>query len=161
MGYSKQFFVNSDFILGYQTINQSIENSDVNFDAAVAEHRADSGRMGAHNTRNTARVVMRVYGSTLAAGTGLGLLGSRMAPSGTRRLSTGIFFVPVFGFANWYGKATAIVTSSAVVPYVNCLSVFAATPQQQAGITVSCYDLQTGSFVLTDFDFSLTVWGDR
>jgi hypothetical protein len=74
------------------------------------------------------------------------------------RLSTGVYFVPTRGLSTFWGTATAIVSSSTPIPYFQIQPV---TQTQGVGLMVRAYELGTGSFVLTDFDFYLAVHGEK
>ncbi len=166
MTYAKLFFVNSDFILGYQTINQGIDNLDAVYDGMSIYHETSetSDGLGRHKTDKIPRDVLLIQGTVLATssfGSSPGSLGAASATRPITRISTGVYFVPVYGLSSWWGRAVAHVSSSTPIPLINCLSVYPSSQYQQPGITVTCYELGTGSLVATDFDFSLVISGTK
>ena len=171
MAYSKQIFVNSDVPIGYQSINQLIDNLDASFDGMDLEHvSADiplnpgGTDIGRHDSKNVVLDVVQVFGSQFTVslfGNQVEVGSSGNFVTGVTRISAGVYFVEVLGAPTYWGEAVASVTSSTPTPYMQCRSIYPTSPAARPGIVVTCYELGSGSFVATDFDFTLTVCGER
>jgi len=154
MAYSKLFYVTADFILGYQTINQGVDNLDAVYDAMSMLHKNTEEEMGKHDTSATARAVTTIAAASLIS-SGIFLPAATSQEIGSpARISTGVYFVPVAGLSSFWGTAVASVSSSTPVPFIQCQSVTTGN----IGVMVRCYEVST--FTLTDFDFFLAVHGE-
>lgn len=171
MAYVKQVFCNSDYPVGYQSINQLIDNLDASFDGMDAEHvSADiplnpgGTDIGRHDSKNVVLDVLQVYGSRFSVslfGNMVEVESSGNYAGPVTRISAGVYLVEVLGAPTYWGEAVASVTSSTPIPHIDCRSVYPTSPAATPGIVVTCYELGTGSFVATDFDFTLTICGER
>lgn len=168
MAYSKLIFCNSDYPLGYQTVNQQMDNFDASFDAMAAEHReadllldVNSPDLGRHVGKTVVRDVVQVYGTRFTSG----LFGTTVEAqnSGNNvlsivRASAGVYVATLAGIFNYWGSAAA--NSSTAKPLIVCRSVFPTTPNGDPSIIVTCYEMGSGSLVATDMEFTLTVNGE-
>lgn len=173
MAYVKLIFVNSDVPIGYQTINQGRDNLDAVFAGLDAEHiasNAEAGNLviGQHDLQAIPRDVIQVYGASVSV---VGRTAYVSTTPGTFSngtslyLSTGTYFVPLFGLKTYWGEAIASVSSSTSAPHLICRSVYPSKPTTSGalgpGIVITCYEMSSGTSTLTDFDFTLTVYGER
>lgn len=156
MAYSKLFYVNADFILGYQTVNQGVDNLDAVYDAMSTLHKNTEEEIGKHDTPMTARALTTVAAASLIS-SGIFLPAATSSEIGSpSRISTGVYFVPVIGLATFWGTAVASVSSSTPAPFIQCQTIKTGN----TGVMVRCYELGAGAFTLTDFDFFLGVHGE-
>lgn len=157
MSYAKQFYVTADFILGYQTINQAIDNSDAIYDAMALTHKTNEDDTGTHDMPLTARDILKYNGASASATGYPSLLSTRSTVIFPTRFSTGVYFFPVSGLSSYWGTATASVTSATPITFIQVEAITSGTP----GLMVRTYELGTTAFVLTDFDFWLAIHGER
>lgn len=175
--YFRLYFANQDAPIGYQTINVGIGNLNAVYDAFDLDHivedislSSDGPQLGQHDTPNVPREVMQVLGSVYAGSLSTGgFLVSPNPPTfapftyarALTRISTGVYFIPIVGLASFWGQAIGTVTSSGSVPCIQCRSSINNGLNISQGITVTCYELSSGTFTLTDMDFTLTISGTR
>lgn len=167
MSYVKLPFANENYVLGYQTINQSRDNLDAVHDGFIAEHTDANRRVGQHDTQNIPRDIVQVYGLTslsLFIPTQINVSGGRyVSAGGAVRAGVGQYFIPILGLSEFWGQPAAKVTSSASIPLIVARSYYpTALPAQGLGqgITITCYEMSSGALVATNFDFTLAVYGN-
>lgn len=171
--YSKLWFTNSDYALGFRTINQGINNIDAVYNAMTAAHVGDaalSGNLviGQHDDATIPRDVIQLYGTTVTA---IGRTSMVAASPGNYcngvalYLGVGVYFVPVFGLKTYWGEGIAKVSGSSSAPNIMCRSNYPTKPTTSgslgAGIIITCYEVSSGTAALTDFDVTLTIYGRR
>lgn len=167
--YSKLPFCEENYLLGYQTVNQARDNLDSVYDALKVEHStgvASALPVGRHDTQKISRVVIQVYGTgsanTSAWGASPALqITSQYGIQSATRISTGVYLVPISFLSSYWARADPNCTQSST-PILVCRSetpTGTITLPGRTTITVSCYEMSSGSMVLTDMDFTLTVYG--
>lgn len=167
MSYVKLPYANENYVLGYQTINQSRDNLDAIHDGLLAEHSEANRRVGQHDTQKIPRDIVQVYGLTSLSPfipTQLNVSGARyVSAGGAVRAGIGQYFIPILGLSEFWGQPAPRVTSSSSIPLIVARSYYPTALAAQGlgmGITITCYEMSSGALVATDFDFTLAVYGN-
>lgn len=166
MAYLKLFKVESDFALGFQTLNQARDNGeamkdlyDVNHSLGVDGYMNPYGLIGGllsigrHDDRLIARTVLRfAVDTTLPTPVAVPLVGGPMTFAPPVRLGVGQWQVRLLN-SQLIG-AVGLAESNAIVDRkVTCL---VANGSGSPSITVSTWNVATPA--LADFNFDLVVW---
>lgn len=167
MAYSRLVEVVTDYALGYQSINQCRDNLDAILLAADVEHFArdvaagaeEPGRWwGRHNTPKVPRAVGKVTVYLTPGNRYTAVLGGASASVGPIRWeATGVFFAEVYGLTEFYAVCQPHV-SVAVNRFIVSRPWY-PVPPQKSGIYFACYELISGVWTLTDYDFCMTLYG--
>lgn len=183
MSYVKLPLVCQDYPLGRSTYNQACENLTATRAAWGEQHgiieqtppRPYEG-FGQHNDPRIPRIVIDVYPTNAAAGsvaiiTGPGSVSGNGGHGVLRRIyrhSTGIYSFEMAGpKSSFFGRPEPYQDSNGVVRF--CRAVGFGPPSggsgivsndsaPVAGVVVNCYELSAGSFVNTDFAFSIAIY---
>lgn len=163
--YVKLPFTNYDYVLGYQTINQAIDNLTAVNDALNAQHFVNAqDAFARHDIVKTARDVVVIYGTSTNStffnpSNSVPIESGPHIPNAFRGSVAGQYFVPVIGLASFNGEAIAICTSGTPKPLIVCRPDYSNTYGQGPGLFITCYEMGTGAMVPTDFDLTLSVYG--
>lgn len=168
MTYSKLPKICQDYPLGFQDVNQAIDNNaairdlyDVRHGVLTSAPGAGSSRnpwtlAGRHDDVHVQRTVALVTVSTsygIASGS---LTVSGGAITAIARAGTGQWTLAISGLATWWaiGQPHDTAASSRKV---TCYRIQPTSGQHLLDVTT--YALDAGSFAATDYDFSLAIWG--
>lgn len=164
--YVKLPYCTSDYVLGYQTINQGRDNLEAVNDGVVAEHFVDTQSASArHDIEAIPRDSVFIYGTSTTSNqffptnivemeTGTYAVRAFRPPS-----VAGTYFVVVVGLSEFYGEVIASCASGTPKPLIVCRPDTTNTYGAGNGLLITCYEMGSGSMVLTDFDLTVTVYG--
>lgn len=167
MAYTKLFKVCQNFALGKQTINTAIANMEQFFTGWTAEHSKAEPPLGATQPNpyeafgvHVLEAVPRAMVLVTPHFIGPGQTGFTVNPQPTvvsvSRLGTGQYLIKMDGnLATFFGHA---MPQQASGDTRFCKAVGTHSNNMSAAVLVSCYELSSGSFALTDFTFTCAVY---
>lgn len=164
MAYSKLPKVVQDYPLGYQDLNQAIDNNAALRDLYDAKHGArEPSQLGAnrwalagvHDDVHVARTVARVTVATVATVVTPTLEVTGLAITGVTRVGTGQYALAVSGLASWW----AAVTAEGTTTQRKTISYRVQPTGGQHEIYVTTMELGSGLFQEADYGFDVVVWG--
>lgn len=171
--YAKLPLMAQDYPLGYQTVNQAADNIEAVRAAFAAEHLLGFGggiptlppppggaySTGHHNVATIVRSLVTCTPLTVAPGV-IGLQANKSYPRWTpyvTRYGVGTVFISVAGLVGFYG--VPMVRDNGTNPNLIQTVSRATTNSQAGGVLCTTFSLSAGAFVLTDFPFSIFVYG--
>lgn len=172
MTYAKLPKTTSDYAIGYGAVNQLRDNLDATQALAILWHGSTEPiaisrpkppprplQMGHHNDARIPRASLAIL-STVFPGS-LALIDMRTADAHiakVERLGAGIVRLEVRDLTTFWAHAVAHATTTAQVRFVQVTS-YAPTGSQPPCIVAISYELASGAFSPTDYDFDLHLYG--
>lgn len=173
MAYVKLPLSVTDYSSGYQSVNQLRDNFDalqVAWDSEHAVTLVDPAELvlfspteifGQHNTPKVPRAVFKMTTLTTGFNITTPVPSANIKPvvTGVSRLGVGAYFVGITGLQEFYAVVTAEQSSNTPQRVTKETSYFGGngTP---VGISIELYENSAGGFALTDYDFSVHIYGD-
>lgn len=168
MAYSKLPKLCQDYPLGFQDINQAIDNNAALRDLYDVRHGilepgpgSAGGRppwtlAGRHDDAHVQRTVAHVTVSTQGAFVSGSLTVSGSAITAISRGGTGQWVLSVSNLSAWWAAGQPHDTAASQRK-VTCYRVLPTSGQHLLYVTT--YALDSGAFAATDYDFSVALWG--
>jgi hypothetical protein len=171
VSYSKLFKVCQDFALGFQTVNQALDNNAALYSQFDAKHSVGVAGINTGGFSNPFRVLGR-HDDPLVARTTARFLVDTTTPTPTARavvsgpmlnLSSPIYL----GAGKWrlyvytpqlFGVIAQSEATTSIDRKTTCLVEF--NPSTGPSVSVGTWGISAGSWVGQNFDFSLTLWAN-